>query len=148
MPNTRHNRSPSSGSHAGATYNQSNGSQRYRIPHTFVVHSYTRPTVCQHCKKLLKGLFKQGVQCRDCHYNAHKKCLENIPKDCESSMNFNDLNDVASGGSGERDSLYKEENEDSDQDEVPAMQDEGLSQLKYIGVSNEDLLSDHSRQSE
>ncbi|CAK1547534.1 unnamed protein product [Leptosia nina] len=52
------------------------------IPHTFQVHSYTRPTVCRLCKKLLRGLFKQGLQCRDCHYNAHRKCLSFVPKDC------------------------------------------------------------------
>ncbi|CAH4034151.1 unnamed protein product [Pieris brassicae] len=52
------------------------------IPHTFQVHSYTRPTVCRLCKKLLRGLFKQGLQCRDCHYNAHRKCLPFVPKDC------------------------------------------------------------------
>ncbi|KOB57499.1 Protein kinase c, mu, partial [Operophtera brumata] len=45
------------------------------IPHTFELHTYTRPTVCRHCKKLLRGLFKQGLQCKDCHYNAHRKCL-------------------------------------------------------------------------
>lgn len=55
---------------------------RIKIPHTFVLHSYTRPTVCHYCRKLLKGLFKQGLQCKDCHYNAHKKCIEKIPKDC------------------------------------------------------------------
>uniref|UniRef100_A0A023F3P7 protein kinase C n=2 Tax=Triatoma infestans TaxID=30076 RepID=A0A023F3P7_TRIIF len=54
-----------------------------RIPHTFVLHSYTRPTVCVVCKKLLKGLFKQGMQCKDCHVNAHKKCTEKVPKDCK-----------------------------------------------------------------
>ncbi|XP_046144954.1 serine/threonine-protein kinase D3 isoform X4 [Osmia bicornis bicornis] len=55
---------------------------RIKIPHTFVVHTYTRPTVCGYCKKLLRGLFKQGLQCKDCQYNAHKKCIEKIPKDC------------------------------------------------------------------
>lgn len=55
---------------------------RIKIPHTFVVHTYTRPTVCGFCKKLLRGLFKQGLQCKDCQYNAHKKCIEKIPKDC------------------------------------------------------------------
>lgn len=59
---------------------------RVRIPHTFVLHSYTRPTVCQYCRKLLKGLFKQGMQCKDCNYNAHKKCIENIPKDCTGEL--------------------------------------------------------------
>ncbi|XP_072152360.1 serine/threonine-protein kinase D3 [Bemisia tabaci] len=53
-----------------------------RIPHTFVVHTYARPTVCQYCQKFLKGLFKQGMQCRDCLYNAHKKCIDKVPKDC------------------------------------------------------------------
>ncbi|XP_045453217.1 serine/threonine-protein kinase D1 [Melitaea cinxia] len=52
------------------------------IPHTFQVHTYTRPTVCRLCKKLLRGLFKQGLQCGDCHYNAHRKCLPYVPKDC------------------------------------------------------------------
>lgn len=47
-----------------------------------MVHTYALPTVCQFCKKLLKGLFKQGVQCKDCQYNAHKKCIELIPQNC------------------------------------------------------------------
>lgn len=47
-----------------------------------MVHTYALPTVCQFCKKLLKGLFKQGVQCKDCQYNAHKKCIEQIPQNC------------------------------------------------------------------
>ena len=34
------------------------------VPHTFVMHNYRKPTVCQHCKRLLKGLFRQGVQCK------------------------------------------------------------------------------------
>ncbi|MEJ1286478.1 hypothetical protein NN561_017485 [Cricetulus griseus] len=38
---------------------------KVKVPHTFVIHSYTRPTVCQFCKKLLKGLFRQGLQCKD-----------------------------------------------------------------------------------
>ena len=37
---------------------------RVRVPHTFVTHNYTRPTVCQYCKKLLRGLFRQGQQCK------------------------------------------------------------------------------------
>lgn len=57
-----------------------------RIPHTFVLHTYTRPTICQYCKKLLKGLFKQGLQCKDCNYNAHKKCVDKIPKDCTADL--------------------------------------------------------------
>jgi len=37
---------------------------KVKVPHTFAVHSYTRPTVCQYCKKLLRGLFRQGLQCK------------------------------------------------------------------------------------
>ena len=37
---------------------------RIKVPHTFVVHNYKRPTVCQLCKKLLRGLFRQGLQCK------------------------------------------------------------------------------------
>lgn len=37
---------------------------RVKVPHTFSVHTYTRPTICQYCKRLLKGLFRQGMQCK------------------------------------------------------------------------------------
>ncbi|GMS82068.1 hypothetical protein PENTCL1PPCAC_4243 [Pristionchus entomophagus] len=58
---------------------------RVKVPHTFQVHSYKRPTVCQHCKKLLKGLIRQGMQCRDCKYNCHKKCSSDVARDCPGS---------------------------------------------------------------
>lgn len=76
----KRSRSPSHGSFAAAALG---------IPHTFEVHSYTRLTVCRHCKKLLRGLFKQGLQCRDCHYNAHRKCLPFVPKDCGGEVRDN-----------------------------------------------------------
>ncbi|XP_055551373.1 serine/threonine-protein kinase D3 isoform X2 [Wyeomyia smithii] len=101
--NIRQNRSPSLGSRGGTV-----GS--IKIPHSFSIHTYTRPTVCQYCKKLLRGLFKQGVQCRDCHYNAHKKCVELVPKDCtgENTQPVDPHEDRGSGG--ERDTmLYKED---------------------------------------
>lgn len=47
-----------------------------------MVHSYMRPTVCQHCRKLLKGIYRQGLQCKDCRFNVHKKCMEKVPMDC------------------------------------------------------------------
>ncbi|MEQ2201389.1 Serine/threonine-protein kinase D3, partial [Xenoophorus captivus] len=37
---------------------------RVKVPHTFSIHTYTRPTICQYCKRLLKGLFRQGLQCK------------------------------------------------------------------------------------
>lgn len=61
---------------------------RIKVPHTFVVHNYTRPTVCQHCKKLLRGLFRQGLQCKDCKFNCHKKCAPLLPKNCQGELNW------------------------------------------------------------
>ncbi|CAG9834220.1 unnamed protein product [Diabrotica balteata] len=94
------NRSPSLGGRP--VWVEKEMSSRVKIPHTFVLHSYTRPTVCQYCKKLLKGLFKQGLQCKDCNYNAHKKCLQKVPKDCtgelprDASGNFEHASSCAS----------------------------------------------------
>uniref|UniRef100_A0A667XQS4 protein kinase C n=1 Tax=Myripristis murdjan TaxID=586833 RepID=A0A667XQS4_9TELE len=52
------------------------------VPHTFHIHSYTKPTVCQHCHRLLKGLFRQGLQCSDCRFNCHRRCEPLVPRDC------------------------------------------------------------------
>ncbi|VDP66961.1 unnamed protein product [Echinostoma caproni] len=35
------------------------------VPHTFELHRSAKPTVCQHCRRLLHGLFRQGLQCKD-----------------------------------------------------------------------------------
>ncbi|TRY83359.1 hypothetical protein DNTS_015076 [Danionella cerebrum] len=53
-----------------------------RVPHTFHVHSYTKPTICQYCQRLLKGLFRQGLQCSDCKFNCHRRCEALVPQDC------------------------------------------------------------------
>ncbi|XP_066536511.1 protein kinase D4 [Hoplias malabaricus] len=52
------------------------------VPHTFHIHTYTKPTVCQQCHKLLKGLFRQGMQCSDCKFNCHRRCESQVPPDC------------------------------------------------------------------
>lgn len=60
----------------------------YQLPHTLSVHSYKTPTVCKVCDKLLMGLIKQGMKCRDCKvrdllqyrfysYCAMVKCSQN-----------------------------------------------------------------------
>ncbi|XP_060679171.1 serine/threonine-protein kinase D3-like, partial [Hemiscyllium ocellatum] len=65
---------------------------RVKVPHTFHIHSYTRPTICQHCKHLLKGLFRQGMQCKDCKFNCHKRCIALVPNNClgESTLTNGD----------------------------------------------------------
>uniref|UniRef100_A0A8C7CJ94 Serine/threonine-protein kinase n=1 Tax=Oncorhynchus kisutch TaxID=8019 RepID=A0A8C7CJ94_ONCKI len=69
---------------------------RVKVPHTFSVHTYTRPTICQFCKRLLKGLFRQGMQCKDCKFNCHKRCAAKIPRDCLGEVSFNGGKFVAS----------------------------------------------------
>ncbi|XP_044024994.1 LOW QUALITY PROTEIN: serine/threonine-protein kinase D3-like [Siniperca chuatsi] len=62
---------------------------RVKVPHTFSVHTYTRPTICQFCKRLLKGLFRQGMQCKDCKFNCHKRCAAKVPRECLGEVDFN-----------------------------------------------------------
>ncbi|CAD5207919.1 unnamed protein product [Bursaphelenchus okinawaensis] len=62
--------------------NQQSTPQTYQLPHTLSVHSYRTPTVCKICDKLLLGLVKQGMRCRDCKVNVHKKCAAFLPSDC------------------------------------------------------------------
>uniref|UniRef100_A0A8C7XDV0 protein kinase C n=1 Tax=Oryzias sinensis TaxID=183150 RepID=A0A8C7XDV0_9TELE len=62
---------------------------RVKVPHTFAIHTYTRPTICQYCKRLLKGLFRQGMQCKDCRFNCHKRCASKVPRDCLGEVYFN-----------------------------------------------------------
>ncbi|TKR93005.1 hypothetical protein L596_007542 [Steinernema carpocapsae] len=52
------------------------------LPHTLSVHSYKVPTVCRVCDKLLVGFVRQGLRCRDCHVNCHKKCAVLLPMNC------------------------------------------------------------------
>ncbi|XP_051778068.1 serine/threonine-protein kinase D3-like [Erpetoichthys calabaricus] len=64
------------------------------VPHTFQIHTYKRPTVCQFCHRLLKGLFRQGLQCRDCKFNCHRRCQQRVPNNCvgeKSSSNDQDV---------------------------------------------------------
>ncbi|XP_054913176.1 serine/threonine-protein kinase D1 [Poeciliopsis prolifica] len=78
---------------------------KVKVPHTFLIHSYTRPTVCQHCKKLLKGLFRQGLQCKDCKFNCHKRCALKVPNNCLGEVSRNE--DLLSPG-GESDAVMVE----------------------------------------
>nr|XP_033811769.1 serine/threonine-protein kinase D2 isoform X2 [Geotrypetes seraphini] len=81
---------------------------KVKVPHTFVIHSYTRPTVCQYCKKLLKGLFRQGLQCKDCKFNCHKRCATRVPNDCLGETVFNGdvpMEDCSDYGDADKNSL-------------------------------------------
>ncbi|CAF3441433.1 unnamed protein product [Rotaria sp. Silwood1] len=67
------------------------------LPHCFYVHSYRSPTKCHICKRLLKGLVKQGYRCKDCKMSVHKKCIPKAMKNCRgmSILNSNQDDDDA-----------------------------------------------------
>lgn len=46
--------------------------------HEFLMHSFDRASSCDHCGKLLHGLYYQGYKCSICSIAAHKKCLSLI----------------------------------------------------------------------
>uniref|UniRef100_A0A672HXW2 protein kinase C n=1 Tax=Salarias fasciatus TaxID=181472 RepID=A0A672HXW2_SALFA len=90
---------------------------KVKVPHTFAVHSYTRPTVCQYCKRLLRGLFRQGLQCKDCKFNCHKRCAYKVPNDCLGET-FGDPSadpEVPMDYSSEYDTSDKSSMDDSDE---------------------------------
>ncbi|XP_049878116.1 serine/threonine-protein kinase D1 isoform X2 [Pectinophora gossypiella] len=110
------------------------------IPHTFEVHSYTRPTVCRHCKKLLRGLFKQGLQCKDCHYNAHRKCLPHVPKDCGGEVrdNHGEYQDSTSGSEFSETTRPDDESDDGGMDGGDNVSVDDEVQLRRHGVGEEE----------
>eukprot|EP00092_Neocalanus_flemingeri_P012116 GFUD01013064.1.p1 GENE.GFUD01013064.1~~GFUD01013064.1.p1 ORF type:complete len:700 (-),score=155.21 GFUD01013064.1:108-2207(-) len=52
------------------------------IPHNFKVNTFLGPTFCDHCGKPIWGVYKQGYQCNDCKFNAHKRCLDKFANNC------------------------------------------------------------------
>ncbi|XP_028934891.1 serine/threonine-protein kinase D1 isoform X2 [Ornithorhynchus anatinus] len=94
---------------------------KVKVPHTFVIHSYTRPTVCQYCKKLLKGLFRQGLQCKDCRFNCHKRCAPKVPNNCLGEVAIN--GDLLSPGA-ESDIVMEEGSDDNDSERNSGFMDD------------------------
>lgn len=50
--------------------------------HNLNVHTYSSPTFCDHCGSLLYGIIKQGLKCKLCDMNFHKRCAEVAPDLC------------------------------------------------------------------
>ncbi|XP_078582070.1 uncharacterized protein LOC144865324 isoform X4 [Branchiostoma floridae x Branchiostoma japonicum] len=47
--------------------------------HQFQEYTYKKPTFCDQCKELLRGIMKQGVRCKNCRMNVHHKCQDSVP---------------------------------------------------------------------
>ncbi|XP_066550635.1 serine/threonine-protein kinase D1 [Amia ocellicauda] len=104
---------------------------KVKVPHTFVIHSYTRPTVCQYCKKLLKGLFRQGLQCKDCKFNCHKRCSPRVPNNCLGEVAIN--GDLLSPGT-ESDVVMEEGSDDNDSERNSGLIDDMEASLRRGSV--------------
>ena len=55
---------------------------RTLVPHQLEVHSYKTFTYCDWCHDLLWGIMKQGVKCKLCKRNYHKRCANLLGADC------------------------------------------------------------------
>uniref|UniRef100_A0A452TJQ9 protein kinase C n=1 Tax=Ursus maritimus TaxID=29073 RepID=A0A452TJQ9_URSMA len=106
---------------------------KVKVPHTFAIHSYTRPTVCQYCKKLLKGLFRQGLQCKDCRFNCHKRCASKVPNNCLGEVTIN--GDLLSPGA-ESDVVMEEGSDDNDSERNSGSVSKNISLPKYFDFSS------------
>ncbi|TNN15805.1 Serine/threonine-protein kinase D1 [Schistosoma japonicum] len=64
------------------------------VPHTFELKRSAKPIVCQNCHRLLHGLFRQGLQCKDCKLWVHKKCATLVPNNCDGEQFSQEDNSV------------------------------------------------------
>lgn len=55
---------------------------KINIPHRFDVHTYVKFTWCDHCGSLIYGMTKQGLQCKVCTMNVHKRCKDLVANTC------------------------------------------------------------------
>ncbi|EDV21634.1 uncharacterized protein TRIADDRAFT_30089 [Trichoplax adhaerens] len=60
--------------------------KRVQVPHTFTLHTFKKPTICQLCSKLLLGICRQGYRCKDCKFSVHKRCMKYAAKNCTSEV--------------------------------------------------------------
>nr|XP_020462320.1 protein kinase C epsilon type-like [Monopterus albus] len=60
------------------------GCQRFsvNVPHKFSIHNFKVLTFCDHCGSLLWGLLRQGLQCKVCKVNVHRRCESNVAPNC------------------------------------------------------------------
>eukprot|EP00092_Neocalanus_flemingeri_P002491 GFUD01002667.1.p1 GENE.GFUD01002667.1~~GFUD01002667.1.p1 ORF type:complete len:408 (+),score=90.49 GFUD01002667.1:2-1225(+) len=55
---------------------------KFNIPHHFKEHTFILQAYCDHCGKMLSGVSKQGLRCKQCMFIVHEKCMEMVPTNC------------------------------------------------------------------
>ncbi|VDL72780.1 unnamed protein product [Nippostrongylus brasiliensis] len=51
-------------------------------PHMLVPKTYMTPTFCNFCGALLTGLYRQGLHCKTCKCNYHRRCTRIARNNC------------------------------------------------------------------
>jgi len=70
--------------HQSVRENNSELQKRFKInvPHQFEGHTYRSLNFCDHCGSLLWGLRQQGLKCKQCGINIHRRCKGSVPHLC------------------------------------------------------------------
>ncbi|CAF1194932.1 unnamed protein product [Adineta steineri] len=55
--------------------------------HLMLVKQFNKPVSCAICNKFIWGIYHQGYECSYCLFVTHRKCRQNIPFDCQQSIN-------------------------------------------------------------
>ncbi|KAI6236760.1 hypothetical protein M3Y95_00192400 [Aphelenchoides besseyi] len=127
---------------------QGMGRFNINMPHRFTVHSYKRPTFCDHCGSMLYGIFNQGLQCSQCKLNVHKRCQKNVANNCGINAKQMALELAQLGLTGDKMSLRSKKkplsvsiSEASDQTAAEVQSMPSSSQLTAIDESNRTVLT-------
>ncbi|VDK57240.1 unnamed protein product [Cylicostephanus goldi] len=92
------------------------------LPHTLVENNYLTPTKCKICDKMLKGLIRQGLKCRDCGVNVHNKCAYQLPSNCtlsDHAISRMSITETPSSTPSNRSSLVNMDEEPSSSENIP-----------------------------
>lgn len=109
--------------------------ERFKIdmPHKFKETTFYYPTFCDHCGSMIYGMRKQGLRCKDCNMNCHKRCESVVPNLCGINQKLlaeavaQSKDDIRKrkisqeqkpGGSKGKSSPTSTKDEDSDDDDV------------------------------
>jgi hypothetical protein len=81
--------------------------------HDFRLNTFFVPTMCCHCNKMLKGLFRQGYECRRCLLTAHERCMAHLPDCANRRLSKNSRRVVRKSGAA-RTAANKEQQKKAD----------------------------------
>lgn len=107
---------------------EENSGFKLDVPHRFENHNYMKFTWCDHCGSLLYGLTKQGLQCKVCSMNVHKRCKPLVANTCgvnprlmadilhDMGMSVNKLNLPKSKSGASKDAKGKKRVEETESD--------------------------------